>query len=124
MRLQVVDQHGMTISFWKSATRYAVLAVPFFLNEIELPFTRTPWVVFAAISFIIFGVGGVTMYLVFFNRRTRQGLHDLAVGSYVADAHVAGPLKPQPIWNGHWVILGSLLVLLVVLGNKLTKWGP
>lgn len=128
MHLQVVNKNGMTIPFWKSVVRYAVLAIPFFLNEIELPITRTPWVVFAFISLIIFGVGGATLYLVFFNRHTRQGLHDLAVGSYVADAHVVGPLRPQPIWKAHWVILGSSLVLLVfgtgILGNKLAKWGP
>jgi uncharacterized RDD family membrane protein YckC len=127
MRLQVVDMHGNTIPFWKSLCRYAVFAVPYYLNEISLPVTRTPWIVSSVISLVIFAVGGATFYLVFFNRQTRQGIHDLAVGSYVAEADKIGPLKTQAIWKMHWMILGSLLVVLSlatgILENKLMKWG-
>jgi len=127
MHLQVVDVHGNTISFWKSLVRYALFAVPYYLNEIALPVTRTPWIVSSLISVVIFAVGGATFYLVFFNRHTRQGIHDLAVGSYVAEADKIGPLKTQAIWKMHWAILGSLLVFLSlaagILGNKLAKWG-
>jgi hypothetical protein len=127
MHLQVVDVHGNTISFSKSVVRYAVFAVPYYLDEISLPITRTPWIVSALISMVVFGVGGATLYLVLFNRHTRQGIHDLAAGSYVADADKMGPLKTQSIWKIHWVILVSLLVLLSlangIVGNKLAKWG-
>jgi len=127
MHLQVVDVHGNTIPFSKSLIRYAVFAVPYYLNEISLPVTRTPWIVSSLIGLLIFVVGGATLYLVLFNRHTRQGIHDLAAGSYVADADKTGPLKTQPIWRIHWAILASLLVLLSlatgILGNKLAKWG-
>jgi uncharacterized RDD family membrane protein YckC len=128
MHLQVVDKDGGTISFWRSALRYGLFAVPFYLNGILLPTTRTPWVVSALASLVVFGVGGATLYLVLFNRHTRQGVHDLAVGSYVADADKSGPLKTMPTWKAHWAILGSLLLVLGVgtgiLGKKLGKWGP
>jgi uncharacterized RDD family membrane protein YckC len=128
MHLQVIDKNGATISFWKSVVRYAVFAVPYYLNEMLLPATRTPWLVSALVSLVVLGVGGATLYLVLFNRHTRQGIHDLAAGSYVADADKSGPLKIEPTWKIHWVILGSLLVVLFlgtgILGNKLTKWGP
>jgi uncharacterized RDD family membrane protein YckC len=126
--LQVVDAQGKTISFSKSLVRYTVFAVPYYLNGISLPVTRTPWIVSVLISVVIFGVGGATLYLVLFNRHTRQGMHDLAAGSYVADADTTGRPKTQPIWKMHGVILGSLLVVLSVtagiLGNKAEKWGP
>lgn len=93
--MQVVDVHGNTISFLKSLVRYAVFAVPYYLNEISLPVTRTPWIVTSLIAVVIFAVGGATLYLVLFNRHTRQGIHDLAAGSYVADADKMGPLKTQ-----------------------------
>ncbi len=128
MHLQVVDEDGNTISFWRSVVRYALFAVSYYVNGIALPMTRTPWIVSSLISVVIFGVGCATLYLVLFNRHTRQGIHDLAVGSYVADADKIGPLKMQAIWKMHWVILGSLLILLSlgagILGNKLAKWGP
>jgi uncharacterized RDD family membrane protein YckC len=127
MHLQVVDARGNTIAFGKSLVRYAWLAIPYFLNEISLPVTRTPWIVSSLIAVVVFGVGGANIYLVCFNRHTRQGIHDLAVGSYVGEADKSGPLKTTAIWKMHWVILGVLLVLLSwagwILGNKLTKWG-
>ncbi len=127
MHLRVVHVHGNTISFWKSLVRYTLFAAPYYLNGIALPVTRTPWIVSSLISVVIFAVGGATFYLVFFNRHTRQGIHDLAVGSYVAEADKIGPLKTQAIWKMHWVILGSLLVFLSlatgILANKVAKWG-
>jgi uncharacterized RDD family membrane protein YckC len=128
LHLQVVDVHGNTVSFWKSLVRYALIAVPYYLNGIALPVTRTPWIVSFLISVVIFALGGATFYLVFFNRHTRQGIHDLAVGSYVAEADKIGPLKTQAIWKVHWLILGSLLVFIsvgtAILGKKIAEWGP
>jgi uncharacterized RDD family membrane protein YckC len=128
MHLQVVDINGTAISLGRSAVRYGVFAVPYFLNEMLLPATRTPWAVSAVQSIVIFTVGGATLYLVLFNRHTRQGIHDLAVRSYVADADKSGPLRIEAIWKTHWVILGTVLIVLFlgtgILGNKLTKWGP
>jgi uncharacterized RDD family membrane protein YckC len=128
VHIQVVDQYGNTISFWRSVARYAVFAIPYFLSEMSLPVTRTPWAVSILISVIVLGIGGPTLYLVVFNRHTRQGIHDLAAGSYVADADKDGALEIQPIWGVHWVILGSGLIALFlgtgVLGNKIAQWGP
>lgn len=128
MRIQVIDASGRTLTFSRSAARYVVLAIPYFLNGLILPVTRTPWAIASVISLIVFGVGGATLYLVLFNRRTRQGVHDLAVGSYVADASNTDTIEVQSIWKPHWVILSALLIALLagggILGNKLTKWGP
>jgi len=128
MHLQVIDKKGNTISFWRSVVRYAVLAVPYFLNEMTLPATRTPWAGSTLVAVVVAGVGGATLYLVLFNRHTRQGIHDLAIGSYVADADKDGILKIEPIWGAHWVILSLLLIALFlgtgVLGDKLAQWGP
>lgn len=91
------------------------------------PATRIPWFISSFANFLVTTVGGATLYLVLFNRKTRQGVHDLVVGSYIADADKNGPLKIEPIWKPHWVILSSLLVILFVgtgvLGDKLGTWG-
>lgn len=131
LQLRVVDTHGNTISFGKSLVRYSVFAAPHFLNGLQLPLSRTPWMVPPLISVIGFGIGGTTLYLIVFNRQTRQGLHDLAVRSYVAKATESGPIKTEPILDIHWAILRSLLILLIIfsiglaaIGHKLEKWGP
>jgi uncharacterized RDD family membrane protein YckC len=104
MHLQVVDGHGNTISLGKSLLRSSLFAIPLFVNGLELPVTRTPWIVSSILSVLIFGLGGSTLYLLLFNRRTRQGINDLALGSYVTKANETGPLNRQAIWNTHWVI--------------------
>jgi len=128
MHVQVIDKNGATISPGKSVVRYTVFAVPYFLNELLLPLTRTPWAVSVLISIVIFGFGGATLYLVLFNRHTRQGIHDLSVGSYVVVAGRDGAPKIKPIWGTHWVVLGLTLAVLFfgtgILGSKLAQWGP
>ena len=125
MRLQVVNASGEPISVSKSFIRYLVLGAPFFLNKLTLPITRTPEIVMYLLTTVVFGLGAITIYLVLFNRRTRQGVHDLAAGSYVADADKSGALVVHPIWRGHWVVLCALVVVAViggkVLESKLTK---
>jgi len=114
MHLQVVDRRGEPISVLKSFVRYFVLSVPFFLNKLTLPITRTPEVIAYLLGLAVFGLPAITIYLVLFNRRTRQGIHDLAAGSYVADADKSGALAVLPIWKGHWAVLGTLFVLGVI----------
>lgn len=124
--LRVVDSNGNMISFERSFARYFVFSVPFFLNKLELPITRTPWIIIALLGVIVFGVGGVTFYLLIFNRNTRQGLHDLAVGSYVVKGSDAGPVKIRPLWKPHLAVAGALLALSVIVGitgHLMTKWG-
>jgi uncharacterized RDD family membrane protein YckC len=111
MRIQVIGRDGAPISFCRSVIRYTVFAIPILVDAMLLPNTRTPWALSTLISVIVFGLGGTTLYLVLFNRRTRQGLHDLAAGSYVAEANESGPLRVESIWEGHWVILGLLFLL-------------
>ena len=128
MRLQVVDAGGNTISIGKSLLRSTVFAIPYYLNGIPLPITRTPAVITTIIGLTVVVVGGATLYMVLFSRHTRQGLHDSAAGSYVGVAGQTGPLRILPIWKVHWLILGSLLVIFGVasqiLLKKLTTWGP
>lgn len=128
MRLQVVDEGGIPISFRSSVLRYVVLWAPFFLNQILLPTSRIPWIVMFLLVIAIFGLGGATLYLVIFNRRTRQGVHDLAAGSYVVSADSAGPVKVLPTWIGHWLILGVSCLIFFVAGfifqKRISRFGP
>ncbi|MBV9146440.1 MAG: RDD family protein, partial [Acidobacteria bacterium] len=126
--LQVVDRDGLTISFPKSVIRYAVLWIPFFVNQLPLPVSRTSPTVTLILLLLIFGLGGANVYLVVFNRNTRQGLHDLAAGSYVVEAKVAGQVSVPPIWKTHWTILGVsfsiLFIVNVILVESVAHMGP
>src|ERR1700722_19252713 len=117
MHLQVVNASGEPISVSKSFLRYFVLSAPFFLNGLTLPISRTPQIVTYLLTGVVFGLGALTIYLVLFNRRTRQGIHDLTAGSYVADGDKSGVLVVHSIWRGHWAVLG-VLVIVAVIGGK------
>jgi uncharacterized RDD family membrane protein YckC len=127
LKLRVVDARGCTLSLERCFARYAVFSVPYFLNGLALPITCTSWAVIFLLGFVIFGVGGSTLYLMTFNRHTRQGLHDLAVGSYVAKASETGAVETRAIWTIHWVAVGLIFALTAVagiMGKKLTQAGP
>jgi len=127
--INVVGRDGQYISVPKSFLRYTVLSLPFFLNGVSIPLPETladtfmPNALSLAAGLIVFGVGGSIIYLYIFNRRTRQSLHDLAVGSYVVAAPSAGRVKTQPVWKGHAVFVGiwilSIAVFVLVLAPKL-----
>jgi uncharacterized RDD family membrane protein YckC len=131
LKLRVVDTQGNAISFWKSLARYTVFAAPHFISKLGLPASRTPWIVPFVIFIVAVGVGGSTLYLLIFNRHTRQGLHDLIVGSYVVKTGNTGPVETEPIWDMHWRVLRWLLTLLLflslsigIMGYKLENSGP
>jgi len=79
---------GEPLELVKSFLRYTILGVPFFLNNSHLPPQLLASWIGTLFSVLVFGFGGSIIYLIIFNRRTRQSLHDLIVGSYVVKSGV------------------------------------
>jgi uncharacterized RDD family membrane protein YckC len=121
--LRVVDKSGNPLSPEKAIIRYSIYALPIYLNGMQIPGATSP-IALALIGLIIFGVGGVSLYLLIFNRHTRQGLHDLAVGSFVVKSDHFGPVEHQPIWRKHWLTIGIYLCLLVSGAGYMTYKMP
>jgi uncharacterized RDD family membrane protein YckC len=124
--LQVVHADGSTLTIEESLIRYGIFATPPFLSGLALPLPRFPLPLFFLLVALISSVGGLTQYLIVFNRNTRQGLHDLSVKCFVAEADKAGPVAIKPIWKSHWQIAAALLIVLnlggSVLGIELLRW--
>lgn len=125
--IQVIDATGQTISFPVSILRYGMLFVPYFLSDVALPTTRTPWLVSLCIQ-VLGVVSAATFYLLILNRNTRQGIHDLAAGTFVTQADLLAPPSTKPLWKPHWLIFGLLVVAFYaggwIVGKKITAWGP
>lgn len=120
-RLRVVNAQGGLIT-WKRATiRYMICAIPFFLVGPRYTMNYITFGVSALITFIELGVGGALLYLLIFNR-TGQGLHDVAVGTYVVESSVSGPLQTRPTWGFHWSVIGGfwLLIAFAYLSKGIT----
>lgn len=109
---RVVGRDGRPVGVAPSAVRYVVLSFPVFL--VNLPFlttgTKNPLNILTSAFFG--AVGWSIVYLVLFNRRTRQSLHDLVAGTYVIRDYW---FEPAPItariWKGHFVVIALLFVL-------------
>jgi uncharacterized RDD family membrane protein YckC len=111
--LRVADANGQLISLPRSLLRYTVLGVPYFLNGLPLnpQAVMSSWLSYL-LAVIVFGVGFSIFYLYIFNRRTRQSLHDLAVGSYVVRVQPDEQVKTLlPVWRGHLVVVALLIAL-------------
>jgi len=111
--VRVVDIRGASLSIPRSLLRYTVLSAPYFLNYLSVD--TTSMVILAALSFVVLGGILSITYLYIFNRRTRQSLHDLVVGSYVVRGESEGSTAAIPrIWSGHLVVMGVIFVLCLI----------
>ena len=116
LRIRVVDAQGRPLGLARSVARFTVFGVPYFLNGAALPMGVMTFAAGVPVAAVVLGGVLALAYLLVFNRRTRQSLHDLAVGAFVvrvrADARgerdVPGPAR---VWSGHRVIAGALIVL-------------
>jgi uncharacterized RDD family membrane protein YckC len=115
MKIRVVSNTGAPIGVPAALGRSAILCIPYFLNGAPFaPELLQSW--FAMVlTAVIFGVGISIVYLVIFNRKTRQSLHDLAVGSYVVrvSADMTSFASPAP-WRGHFVIVAAFLIVAAI----------
>lgn len=119
--LRVVDGRGLCLSLPRSLLRYTVLGLPFFLNFLPVDFGVTALFAETLISIILFGGMFSIFYLYLFNRRTRQSLHDLVVGTYVVNVNPPGlRLPPVTLWRGHLMVVG-LIALFVLVTPSLVR---
>lgn len=114
--IQIVDADGVPLSIEQSSIRYTLFAIPWFLNGLPIPVTRTPAAVVFLLGMAVFGLGGATNYLMLFNRNTRQGVHDLAVGSYVVEAGRSGRVRLNPVRRVHWIVAAVIVILAAAAG--------
>jgi uncharacterized RDD family membrane protein YckC len=80
--ISVRGADGEPTTVGRALVRAAILAVPYILNQWTFPGSQT-FVAQWLGGVVVFGVGGAIVYTMIFNRRARQGLHDLICNTYV-----------------------------------------
>lgn len=123
LKIAVRGKNNAPIEPVRSLIRSAVLAVPVLFDEwplLMLQNSVTAWF----LSVLIFGLGGAILYTMIFNWETRQGVHDLVVGTYVV--HLAGnPTKSLPITSRkHYTIAGLWVGFVAIASLALILVGP
>ncbi len=113
LRIRVVDSQGRALDPARGAVRFAVLSLPYFLIGTALPLGVDTFARGFPLAALTLGGLAALAWLLAFNRRTRQSLHDLSVGAFVvrADAGTRDAPEPARAWGGHLVIAGVLALL-------------
>jgi uncharacterized RDD family membrane protein YckC len=123
MDLQVVDINGDTIDIRKSFLRALILCFPYFTVNLTIP-GLTDISIINIIKTIILAsivIGVVVIYI--FNKQTRQSLHDLLVGTYVAttDRNEEPAIIPT-MTKTPFYVFGGLVTLLIGAGVFTATW--
>jgi len=119
-RTKVVNRRGTPLTLIRSTTRYLILGVPFFLNGARLPQQVIMSWFGTLLAVLVFGFGASIIYLIIFNRRTRQSLHDLIVGSFVVKRDSPPVPVSATVWKGHYVVVAIVLIASAVLPQLLS----
>jgi uncharacterized RDD family membrane protein YckC len=115
LKIAVVDSQGKFLDLRRSFLRTFVLAVISILNGWAIPILQNPIVAFFA-TIIVFGGGLSLFYGLVFNRTTRQGIHDLILGTYVI--HQAPPItniSPPELPKIHKRITYGIIGLAILM---------
>jgi uncharacterized RDD family membrane protein YckC len=114
LAIKVVTASGQPLGLGPSTLRAAIFCVPYFLNGAPINTnTNGMWLAYL-VSLIVFGVGISIVYMLLFNRHTRQSLHDLAVGAYVVSSAADAPRAPcKPLWRVHLGVVSVILAAAV-----------
>jgi uncharacterized RDD family membrane protein YckC len=113
--LRVADAQGLPISLGRSVVRYLILAFPFFLlKAINNGLITNLWVAAVVLTPVVAALLAFT-YLLLFNRRTRQLVHDLFMRTYVVRTTSPQPATASATWRGHLIAVGALCACTVGL---------
>jgi uncharacterized RDD family membrane protein YckC len=117
LNLKVITTSGATLGLGASLIRAGIFCLAYFLSSLPSSFAALNAWIASGLSMLLFGVGFCSTYLLVFNRKTRQALHDLAVSAFVATA-TRGPLAlpTARVWRGHVLIVAASLVAFCMAG--------
>lgn len=118
MKIAVRNTHNQPIELWRSFLRIGVLAVPILFNGWQIPIFQNKVLLWID-NLVVWGLGGAIIYTMVFNRRARQGLHDMLLGTVVV--HLDGiDLESFPTTASIHRIISAGWVGLVVFSSLLS----
>lgn len=115
MKIAIVDENGNYLPANRAALRTFIFLIISMLNGWAIPIFENPIIGLLA-SIIVFGGGLAMIYGLTFNRTTRQGIHDLIVGSYVIRTSRIPRTSPPALPPIHKTITFGLVGFALIMG--------
>lgn len=116
LNLEVRSKDNQYLSIYKSFLRTSLLFSPLIINCFGLLNLENSFVI-QTINFLLYSIYGLLIYTMVFNKATRQGFHDMILGTYVVDLRkeTNKPYNETP--KKHWIIsfawIGFVLVFIM-----------
>ena len=114
MTIRVVDSENQPIELVKSLLRSSVIVTVFTLNGAGFSVDFLNSIFIYPVSLIVFGGLFSLLYLVVFNRATRQSLHDLLLDTFVVNAKI-DQKEIATVWVGHRVMVVLFFIAAAVV---------
>jgi len=113
LKISVRNKNNEPIGLGRSIARILLLALPALFNGWSIPILQN-YVIVWFLTLFVFGLGGAILYTMVFNRKTRQGIHDLLLGTYVV--HLPGkPIEAFPTASRiHWIVTSVWFSVIAV----------
>jgi uncharacterized RDD family membrane protein YckC len=123
MRIAVRNGDGQEISVGRSMLRTSIWIIPATLNGLRIPLINNP-IAGSVATVILFGIGGAVVVTMLFNRRSRQGLHDMLTHTYVL--HLGGiHVDALPTASRRqWIVSGVMVSIAVAAIIAGVIFGP
>jgi uncharacterized RDD family membrane protein YckC len=113
MKIAVRNKDNEPIELWRSIVRILLIALPSLFNGWAVPVFQN-LIVTWFLTLIVFGLGGAIFYTMVFNRKARQGIHDLLLGTYVVHLHEK-PIESFPTTPRiHWIVSSIWIGILAI----------
>lgn len=110
--IRVVDDAGRVIGMSRSFLRAALICAPLILNNFYM--AQAGDYPHLAVNGLLGGWMIASLYVLVFNRRTRQGLHDLATRTFVIRGRATRQgLAGVTFWRPHLMIASAIFALQV-----------
>lgn len=114
--IKVTGENGEYLSVGRSILRYLIVSVAFFCDNIPTRWLSPQTELFPTILEVIaVGVGLSIFYLLIFNRKKNQSLHDIIVGSCVSSVTADYVPTVKKMHHGHYIVVILFFVVVAVL---------
>jgi len=118
--IKVSTSSGTSLGLRASLIRAGIFCLYYFLSGLP-SFPAHGELPIPGILMPLLGVGFCSLYLLTFNRKTRQGLHDWAVRAFVVKAaHGPLALPTERVWRGHVIVVAVSLLVFCAAGIGIT----
>ncbi len=97
VNIKVIGINGNELTSFQYFLRYSIWGLCYFSNGLNFAGSRYETLLTSIGTIFLFGIGFVLLFLFVFNKKTKQSIHDIILGTYVINCKYDNPIEKQQI---------------------------